>query len=173
MKYSDTDSDCLDTDIMSIAEFSEMKLNAVVASSKGSQKGSYKFEVGIYDSATFDENGEPEGELLCPETVLTESPGGDTKETILLLNAGKMNSWQKQQPGDLSGKYLIVRFRIADTSSISSEWSDYYVKQLPGVRLGTPQWEEISIEEKRGNFVVTHPGLRWNANEDNLSLNYS
>ena len=103
---------------------------------------------------------------------MTESPGGDTKETILLLNAGKMNSWQKQQPGDLSGKYLIVRFRIADTSSISSEWSDYYVKQLPGVRLGTPQWEEISIEEKRGNFVVTHPGLRWNANEDNLSLNY-
>ena len=71
LKYSDTDSDCLDTDIMSIAEFSEMKLNAVVASSKGSQKGSYKFEVGIYDSDTFDENGEPEGELLCPETVLS------------------------------------------------------------------------------------------------------
>ena len=55
-------------------------------------------------------------------------------------------------------KYLIIRFRGVESSSISSVWSEYYVQKLPQLRLEMPQIEVVTKEETIGVYSLERQG---------------
>ena len=186
--YEGTEAKLGEQDILTVAEFSKLNLTGIVKSEVENLRGSYKFEAAVYDGTVetdagqkeliikkdgkytvneeFLENGSITAAPICPENILVDTPNGTMNSSSLRLDSVRMKNWMEEKPGDLSGKYLIIRFRGVESSSISSVWSEYYVQKLPQLRLEMPQIEVVTKEETIGVYSLERQVLKWNCSED-------